>query len=209
MIENFLIKIGMGCGTTANFSTVISERMRIGDGQRWYFRTPVKVSGSGLKSAVLDMAYPFLAIATDINEKTAIERIELVRKNYEDDLLLMLRSYKFIVPTDSANFYVIPNWVKDANPRDSRRDFVQRIHIINASITVKYRESWFNSNFIDTKSNYLQSLMIEQSNLDSSIAKLTACTAETQEERDIIVVQLEAMNDYNNSLKSRILLLNT
>lgn len=145
MIEKYLIDLGLGCGTVKNFNNVVVENMRNKIAPRWYFKTPVKISGSGLKSAVVNLAYPFHAMPTEVDESTAMVRLEAVRKNYEDDLLFILRKHKLIVPPDSANFIVIPFWATETGERNERKDFAQlRIHIISATITIKYRESWFN-----------------------------------------------------------------
>lgn len=142
MIEKFLIDRGLGCGTVQNFSTEILKNTKHGKTDRWYFKTPVKLSGNGLRSATLDMAFPFKKRETDIDEKTALSRLEILRKSYEDDLIAFLRQF-FIVPPATANFSLIPFWANEAGYRDERKNFAGVcIHILNANIIVKYRESW-------------------------------------------------------------------
>jgi len=142
MIENYLIEAGLGCGTKNNFKDEVLKSMKLHLESRWYFRTPVKVSGNGLKTATLDMAFPFLALRNDTkdNEGLVLSRLELTRKEYEDDLIYFLRKNKFIVPPDSANFSIIPFWAGEAGYREELEDFNGiRIHILNAVVTVKYR----------------------------------------------------------------------
>lgn len=125
MIESYLIECGLGCGTVKNFNTEILKNVKLGISDRWYFKTPMKVSSNGLKSAVLDLAFPFLAKQTDVDEKTVLTRLEILRKDYENDLIHFLRKHKFIVPPDSANFSIIPFWATETSPRNDRKDFAQ------------------------------------------------------------------------------------
>lgn len=144
MIEQYLIDSGLSCGTIKNFSTEILRNMKLANSERWYFKTPIKVSGSKLKTATIDMAFPFIVKQSDIDERAAIIRINEVRECFEKDLLRFLRR-KFIVPPDTAIFSVIPFWAAEKGERNERKDFAGlRIHIINAVVTVKYRDSWFN-----------------------------------------------------------------
>ena len=144
MIENYMILGGLGCGTKKHFAQVIITDLKKGVSPRWYFRTPIKYSGHGLRTAVIDMAFPFISKNTDIDEKTILTRLEVDRKCYEDDLIAFLRKGGFIVPPDSAVFAIVPNYSCKTDARDERADFAgTRIHILNAVITVKYRESWF------------------------------------------------------------------
>ena len=143
MIEKYLTDRGLGCGTVANFSTEILKGLKLGQSARWYFKTPIKVDGYKLKTAVIDMAFPFVAIPTDIDEKSVLERIEANRACYEDGLMNFLKR-NFIVPPNSAKFSMIPFWATETGQRNERKDFAGvRIHIINAVVTVKYRETWF------------------------------------------------------------------
>jgi hypothetical protein len=146
MIEQFLINIGMRCGTVKNFNNSVMEDVRVKDFQHWYFATPFKVtdSGSGLKECTINMAYPFLAANGEISEQAAIERISPLVPEYEAELLKVLRS-KVIV--SSFTLSVIPFWANEKGERNDRKDFATtRIHIINASLVIRYRERWFNCN---------------------------------------------------------------
>lgn len=144
MLENFLLSIGMHCGTLKNFNNAILEDVRRNDYQHWYFLTPIKVNdiGSGLKECTVQMAYPFLTANGEISEEAAIKRISDLVPEYEAELLRVLRS-RVIVPTFILS--VIPFWANDkGTERNERKDFAQtRIHIINASVTINFRESWF------------------------------------------------------------------
>ncbi len=208
MIEKYLINAGLGCGSVKNFNNEILKNVKLGISDRWYFKTPIKVSGTGLRTAVVDLAFPFIAKMDDVDEKTVIDRIELTRKSYEDDLLRFLRSLKFIVPPDTANFSVIPFWATEGGQRNDRKDFGQlRIHILNANITVKYRNIKLPSN-VDAE---LALLVNEQSAMERKVDKLSrfvssADFSELDEiEQGLIEAQLNAMIDYNDRLKDRIL----
>lgn len=146
MIEDYLIKSGVKCGTRSNFKDEVLKSMRLFLGSRWYFRTPVKISGAGLKTASLDMAFPFIAKKDDAmtNEAAVISRLEVDRLAFEQDLVQQLRKGKFIVPPDTVSTTIIPFWAGDAGYRDELEDFDGlRIHIFNTALTVKYRDSWF------------------------------------------------------------------
>ena len=144
MIEGYLIDRGLGCGTVKNFQTNILKDLKLGNSTKWYFKTPVKITGKGLRTATLDLAFPFVSIPSDNDdENTVLQRLELIRKCYEDDLVTFLRN-KFIVPPDSINFSVIPFWAAETGSRNERKDFAGiRTHILNAVIVVKYRDSYF------------------------------------------------------------------
>jgi hypothetical protein len=143
MIEQYLIKNGLGCGTVKKFNNEILKNVKLNVSDRWYFKTPVKISGHGLRTATIDLAFPFLAKQNETDEKAVLSRLEENRKEYEDDLIRFLRR-KFIVPPGTAIFTIIPFWATETGPRNERKDFGQiRLHIINAVVTVKYRESWF------------------------------------------------------------------
>jgi hypothetical protein len=209
MIENFLIASGLGCGTKNNFKDEVLKSMQLHLDSKWYFRTPVKVSGNGLKSAVLDMAFPFLALINDTKDEegTVLSRLELTRKDYEDDLIRFLRVKKFIVPPDTANFYLIPFWYGEPGYRDELEDFNGiRLHILNAVVTVKYR----NLELTTSIDPILFALQNEQSTLESKIDILTIYVAGSdfaelsQTDQDLLTEQLAAMNTYNDRLKTRI-----
>jgi hypothetical protein len=77
MIEKFLLDIGMRCGTVKNFSIAIADDLRKGDGQHWYFLTPIKVTdgGNGLKTCTVNLAYPFISERGDITEQDVFNRL--------------------------------------------------------------------------------------------------------------------------------------
>ena len=139
MIEDILIKGGLGCGTQKNFATEIQKGIELGKSTRWYFKTPIKITGSGLKTATVNLAYPFKFKDTDIDEKTVLARLEPERQAYERDLLKFLRKF-FIVPPDTANFVIVPFFSKGDGERDERKNFgTTIIHILSANIVVKFR----------------------------------------------------------------------
>lgn len=146
MIEDLLIKAGLGCGSKKNFQSEILKNMKVpGVLPRWYFLTPIKHSGNGLVTATINFAFPFVAKSTDTSDAIVLSRLENERKAYEDDLIHFIRSFGFIVPPDSQTFSIIPFWATETSERTERKDFAGlRIHILNAVITVKYRKSWFN-----------------------------------------------------------------
>lgn len=208
MIESYLIESGLGCGTVKNFQTEILKNVKLGITDRWYFKTPIKVSSSGLKTAVIDFAFPFLAKQTDIDEKTVLSRLEILREDHENDLLRFLRTHKFIVPPDNANFSIIPFWAAEKGERNERKDFQGiRVHILNAVLTVKYRHLHLSTS-IDP---VLFALQNEQSTLESKIDTLTIYVASadfaelSETDQDLLTEQLAAMNIYNDRLKTRIL----
>ncbi len=139
MIEDILIKGGLRCGTQKNFATEIQKGVELNKSTRWYFKTPIKITGSGLKSATVNLAYPFKFKETDIDEKTVLARLEPERQAYEQDLLKFLRKF-FIVPPDTANFVIVPFFSKGDGERDERKNFGSTIiHILSANIVVKFR----------------------------------------------------------------------
>lgn len=147
MVENYLLQIGMKCGTVKKFNNTILMDMENNDCQHWYFLTPIKIfdKGNGLKECTIQMAYPFLNEENDISEQAVIERLSPLMDGYQTDLLKILRKM-LIIP--SFTFSVIPFWANEKTAeRNELKDFgSNRIHIINAVLTVKYRESWFNCN---------------------------------------------------------------
>lgn len=145
MLENFLLQIGMKCGTVKNFNSTIANDMRLNAKQHWYFLTPIKTkeSGSLLKVATIQIAFPFLAIKEDISEADVIKRLTPLVPEYQNSLIANLRKM-LIVP--ECTFSIIPFWANEkGTERNERKDFGNStIHIINAQVTVKYRASWFN-----------------------------------------------------------------
>ena len=144
MVENYLLQIGMRCGTVKKFNNTILTDMENNDGQHWYFLTPVKSfdKGNGLKECTIQIAYPFLNEETDTSEQIVIERLSPLMDDYQTDLIKILRKM-LIVP--SFTFSVIPFWANEkTSERNELKDFGNnRIHIINASIKILYRETWF------------------------------------------------------------------
>jgi len=141
------------------------------------------------------------------NEEAVLSRLELTRKEYEDDLIYFLRSNGFIVPPDSANFSIIPFWYGEPGYRDEVENFNGIvIHILNAVVTVKYR----NLELPTSVDPVLNALQTEQSDLEKKIDKLTIFMAGydflqlEQSEQDIFVDQHDAMITYNDCLKTRI-----
>lgn len=146
MIEKLLIDAGFGCGTVKNFNAVILDAQRTSDSQRWYFLTPLKVkdNGSGYKEVSINFAFPIVAELEDIEEKTVLSRLANYESEYGNDLLKFLRKYfNVLVPTYS----VIPFWSTNAVERLKLTDFANnRIHLLNLTVTLKYRETWFKCN---------------------------------------------------------------
>lgn len=143
MLENYLISIGLRCGTVKNFNTTILTDSRRKDNQHWYFLTPIKASDKGgeLKEAVVTMAFPFVAQSTDTSDAEVIKRISPLIYSMKNALLCRLRK-TVIVPTEE--FKVIPFWANDGSgERNDRKDFAQnKVHIIQAKITINYRDYW-------------------------------------------------------------------
>ena len=146
MIEKLLIDAGFGCGTVKNFNAVILDAQRTNDSQRWYFLTPLKVkdNGSGYKEVSVNFAFPIVAALEDIEEKAVLSRLANYESEYGNDLLKFLRKYfNVLVPTYS----VIPFWSTNAVERLKLTDFANnRIHLLNLTVTLKYRETWFKCN---------------------------------------------------------------
>lgn len=146
MLENYLLNIGMRCGTVKNFNNVIIDDMRKKDGQHWYFLTPVKIIGraSNLNEATVQIAYPFLATNSDLTEEDAIKRLTPVLPEFKNSLENELKKMLLL---QSATYSLIPFWANEKGDRTERKDFGQtRIHILNAQVTVRYRDSWFTCN---------------------------------------------------------------
>jgi hypothetical protein len=209
MIENFLIAGGLGCGNKDNFKKVVYESMQLHLDPKWYFRTPVGYTSDGLKSASLDLAFPFLALIDDSKERIeAVEaRIGAVREEYVDDLVKFLRQF-FIVPPDEIKSKIIPFWFGEPGYSEETEDFNGiRIHIINVVLTVKYR----NLELPTSLDAVLLALQAEQSELEKKIDNLTiyvtgADFAElSQTDQNLLTAQLTGMNTYNDALKQRIL----
>lgn len=143
MLENYLIQIGLRCGTVKNFNTTIVNDMRKKDVQHWYFLTPIKAGDKGglLKEAVVTMALPFLAHNGETTEADVLKRISPLVENVKNTLLCKLRK-TVIVPT--FEFSIKPFWANETgNERTDRKDFAQtRVHIIQAKLTINYRDNW-------------------------------------------------------------------
>jgi hypothetical protein len=147
MIEDILLKMGLKCGTVKNFSSTISEDIRKGDKQHWYFLTPLKTTEttSRLKEVTIKMAFPFLANREDISEAIVYKRLTPFLATYEKELLLHLRKkFKIVIVNE---FYPIAFWANEKGERTDRKILgVESVHIIQASLTIKYRESSINCN---------------------------------------------------------------
>lgn len=138
----------MKCGTVKNFSAMIENDMRQNSKQHWYFLTPIKISEKNglIKEATVQMAFPFIATKDDISEASVLKRLTPKVAAYQDSLILNLRRM-LIVPPSSVVFSIIPFWANEKGERTERKDLGKsRVHIINAQITVKYREHWFTCN---------------------------------------------------------------
>lgn len=137
----------MRCGSVKNFNASILEDMRLSKSQHWYFATPFKVAekSGGLKECTVNMALPFIAERGDITEQSVIEKLSPIVPELEKELLKVLRK-KLIVPAHTIA--VIPFWANEkGSERVERKDFgTVRIHIINVSATILYRDSWFTCN---------------------------------------------------------------
>ena len=146
MIEKLLIDAGFGCGTVKNFNAVILDAQRTNDSQRWYFLTPLKVkdNGSGYKEVSVNFAFPIVASLDDIEEKAVLSRLANYESEYGNDLLKFLRKYFNVL---SPTYSVIPFWSTNAVERLKLTDFANnRIHLLNLTVTLKYRETWFKCN---------------------------------------------------------------
>lgn len=142
IVENFLVDAGLGCGTVKNFNTEIISNMKLKKTDKWYFKTPLKISGTGLKTVTIDMAFPFQTAINEMEENEAITRLSPDLKDYKTDLKFFFRKNGFIV--SNIDFSFIPFWANETGTRNERKDFAQlRIHILNAVVTLKYRDSWF------------------------------------------------------------------
>ena len=146
MIEKLLIDAGFGCGTVKNFNAVILDAQRTNDSQKWYFLTPLKVkdNGSGYKEVSINFAFPIVAELDDINESAVLSRLANYESEYGNDLLKFLRKYFNVL---SPTYSVIPFWSNNAVERLKLTDFANnRIHLLNLTVTLKYRETWFKCN---------------------------------------------------------------
>ena len=146
MIEKLLIDAGFGCGTVKNFNAVILDAQRTNDSQRWYFLTPLKVkdNGSGYKEVSVNFAFPIVAALEDIEEKAVLSRLANYESEYGNDLLKFLRKYFNVL---NPTYSVIPFWSTNAVERLKLTDFANnRIHLLNLTVTLKYRETWFKCN---------------------------------------------------------------
>lgn len=146
MIEKLLIDAGFGCGSVKNFNAVILDAQRTNDSQRWYFLTPLKVkdNGSGYKEVSVNFAFPIVASLDDAEEKAVLSRLANYESEYGNDLLKFLRKYFNVL---SPTYSVIPFWSTNAVERLKLTDFANnRIHLLNLTVTLKYRETWFKCN---------------------------------------------------------------
>jgi len=215
MIENYLIAGGCKGGPKTNFRKWVLNDQELNKSPRWYFRTPVKYSGDGLKSAILDMAFPFHALIDDSKDDEApiLARLEATKKEYIDELLFFFRSNNFIVPPDSVNPTLIAFWAGDTNPKEENKTYQGlTIHILNVVLTVEYRNLPLATAIEQTE---LVNLENEQAALEIKLDKLNSFIASTIfngvefDQQALIIDQSDAMTEYNNALKARILILKT
>jgi hypothetical protein len=133
----------MRCGTVRNFNASILKDAKRGDFNHWYFKTPVKSTDKGghLREATIDLAFPFIAKKEDDLEAEIIERLTPIMIEMQDELLATLNR---TILTPNFNFSIIPFWANEkGSERNERKDFANtRVHIINAVITVNFRNYW-------------------------------------------------------------------
>jgi hypothetical protein len=145
MIESVLLQMGLRCGTVKNFSNTISNDVRKGERQHWYFLTPIKTTEtpSQLKECTIKMAFPFLANREDLSEALVYKRLTPFLATYEKELLKQLRkAFKIVTVTE---FYPIAFWANEKGERTERKVLgVESVHIFQASVTIKYRETSIN-----------------------------------------------------------------
>lgn len=143
MLENYLIQIGMRCGTIKNFNSSILEDARLKDFSHWYFLTPIKstVKIGNLKEAVLSLAFPFDFEKGDDSEAIVIERLSTDTLDLQAELISELRK-RIIV--SQFSFTPIPFWANEkGSERMMLKDFGNnRIHILSGTLTVQYRDRW-------------------------------------------------------------------
>lgn len=209
MIEAWLNEAGVKGGPKANFKKWVLNDQQLHKLPRWYFRTPVMYSSDGLKSATLDMAYPFPALINDNidDEAPILARLELTKQQYVDDLIDFFRKYGFIVPPDSVNATLIAFWAGDTNPKEENKYYQgMRIHILNVVLTIKYRHL----NLPTSIDPIFGELKLEQKELETRIDALTIYVsgaefnALEQSQKDVLTDQLAAMNAYDTALLTRI-----
>lgn len=209
MIEAWLNEAGVKGGPKANFKKWVLNDQQLHRLPRWYFRTPVKYSSDGLKSATLDMAFPFQASINDNidDEAPILARLELIKQQYVDDLIDFFRKYGFIVPPENVTATLIAFWAGDTNPKEENRAYQgMRLHILNVVLTVKYRHL----NLPTSIDPILGGLKLEQKELEKRIDALTIYVsgaefnALEQSQKDVLTDQLAAMNAYNAALLMRI-----
>ena len=144
MIEDLLLQMGLKCGTVKNFSTTISEDIRKGDTQHWYFLTPLKTTEntSQLKEVTIKLAFPFLANREDLSEAIVYKRLTPLIDAYQNALISHLRkTFRIVIVNE---FYPIAFWANEKGERNERKVLgVESVHIFSASITIKYRTSEF------------------------------------------------------------------
>ena len=146
MVENFLLKIGMKCGTVKNFNSTILNDMRLNGKQHWYFLTPIKTSedNTGLKTSIINLAFPFISITEDISEADVYKRLTPKISSYRNDLLSTIR--KTLNKTQLIYFYPVAFWANEkGTERNERKDSGNStIHIFNVQLSIKWRETDFN-----------------------------------------------------------------
>jgi hypothetical protein len=144
MIEDILLQMGLRCGTVKNFSNVISDDIRKGDKQHWYFLTPLKSTenASQLKETTIKMAFPFLANREDLTEAHVYKRLTPLISTYENELKSHLgKIFRIVIINE---FYPIAFWANEKGERSDRKILgAGDVHIFHASVTIKYRTSEF------------------------------------------------------------------
>ena len=142
-MEEFLLAIGMQCGSVKNFSNLIIENMRTNAKQSWYFLTPIKSTGKvgGLKEATVSLAFPILTNRDDISEAAAYRRLTPMLKSHEAELLKALRQR---VIAQTVEFFPITFWANSDGQRTDRKNLSgAMVHILSAKIKITYRDSYF------------------------------------------------------------------
>jgi len=144
MIEKFLINSGCKCGTKKNFSTVISDDLRIDDFQHWYFLTPLKVIGkqNGVMSTTINMAYPFIAEDGETTEEDVLKRISDEADDYKNGLKEFFNKWSI---SNDIEFSEIPFYGGSNAERTNLTTFGNnKIHLLNVIVKVSYRENKIN-----------------------------------------------------------------
>ena len=142
-MEDYLLAIGMKCGSVKNFSNLIVENMRTNTKQSWYFLTPIKSTEKvgGLKEATVSLAFPILTNRDDISEAAVYKRLTPMLKTYEAELLKALRQRVIAQPIE---FFPFPFWANSDGQRTDRKNLSgAMVHILSAKIKINYRDSYF------------------------------------------------------------------